>query len=89
VTLEELVAAIPELQTWTLAEQIRVFAWYLQRQQGMDYFQPADIAACFATLHMTPPSSVSPFLQQMLKSQPKQALRTPKGYSLERKLTDT
>jgi hypothetical protein len=81
--LAEFIPTVSGFSKWSHADKIRLFAWFLHSKRGRDRFKAADITACYAELHMTPPSSVSPFLTQMEKGKSKEVLRNAKGYALE------
>ncbi len=87
--LHDLVARIPGFSGWSHAERIRLFAWYLHADAGRDRFTAGDIASCYAELSLAPPSSISPFLHSMEVRKPKQLLRDPRGYYLERSVHQT
>lgn len=88
MTLEEFVQQIPGFNGWNYAEKIRAFAWYVQTYRGKAHFQPADVGRCFTELGLERPASIGPFFQAMMKSKPKQLLKSAKGYSLERRLKE-
>jgi hypothetical protein len=54
VTLQELGTAIPNLSTWSHADRIRLFAWFVHTQERRDIFTQSDIRRCYETLHFAP-----------------------------------
>jgi hypothetical protein len=88
VTLEEFAQQIPDFNRWSFAQKIRAFAWYVQTQGGKAHFQPADVSECFNKLGLERPSAVGPFFTNMMRSKPKQLLKSSKGYALERRVKE-
>jgi hypothetical protein len=88
VEITELYKNISGLATWNHAEKIKLFAWHLHAHREKESFTAGEISLCYESLHLAPPSSVSPFISAMLDRKPPQALRTVSGYKLVRELRD-
>jgi hypothetical protein len=88
VTVEEAVARVPEFNGWNHAERIRFLMWYLHTQRKQEYVRPGDVRSCLAELRIDGPASYSPFFHAMVSRKPKEALRTSKGYQLERRVRE-
>jgi hypothetical protein len=88
VDLQELVSQIDSFLTWSHADKIRFFAWYLHYHRGLDVFAPVDLTKCFRDLHLQAPSSVHPFLASMERRKPKEILKRRGGYCLERSIRE-
>jgi hypothetical protein len=89
VNLEELVNSISGFSSWSHADTISFFAWFVQSKRAKDRFMPADIKACYSELGMNEPSAIQPFLVAMEKRKPKAVLRDSRGYSLEKRVRDS
>ena len=86
-SLNSLVNGTPGFGTWSHADKIRLFAWFLHANGKQERFTSIHIRACFEQLKMAPPASISPFLNQMEKAKPKPTvLRDRKGFYLERSI---
>jgi hypothetical protein len=88
MNLEEIVNGIPSFSSWTDADKIRFFAWFLHSKRGRDRFSAADIRACYEELSLQQPTNVNPYLAQMLNRKPREVLRDNRGYVLEKRLRD-
>ncbi len=86
--LQDLVRSIGRFDSWSHAEKIRFFAWFIHSQRGKDRFNAADIKSCYDGLHIEEPSNISPFLSQMEKRKPKEAIKDSRGYYLARHVRD-
>jgi hypothetical protein len=65
MALSDYARTIDGFDTWSHAEKIRFFAWFLHSKSGMTDFASSDIKACFAELSVGTPSSISAFLGEM------------------------
>ena len=88
MNLEECVNGIPGFMSWKDADKIRFFAWFLESNRGRDRFTAADIRACYEELSLQQPSSVNPYLAQMLNRKLREVLRDNRGFFLERRLRE-
>lgn len=88
MTLKESVSRLLDFSSWSYADQIRYFCWYLHAQKKQDTLQPADVRNCFDELRMEPPANVNRYFGAMTERSPKELLKDKKGYRLERKLSD-
>ena len=86
--LKDFVSRVPEYSGWNHAEKIKFFAWFLHTLEAKPYVNGADIAVCYSTLHDEQPSSIAPFLSNMEKKTPKEAIKESRGYSLVKKVRD-
>jgi len=86
--LDELCRTITEFSVWNHADKIKLFAWYLHTYRQQEFFKPAQIDGCFEELKVAPPSLVGPFLTAMVARRPPEALKSAKGYCLERRIRD-
>jgi hypothetical protein len=87
--LQVLVNGIEGFNEWNHAKKIRFFAWYIHAQQGRDRFNAGDIKSCYDLLHLEKPSNISPFLSEMEKRKPKEALKDGRGYYLVKTVRDS
>ena len=85
--LEALVARIDGFSEWSHAEKIRFLAWYALKC-GKREFTQADIRRCYEDLHLSPPTSFGSFISAMTGRNPKEAIRTPTGFVLERRVRE-
>jgi len=81
--VRELCNSIPEFSTWTDADRIRLFAWFLHTYGGLGSFTVEDIRGCYASLTLAPPSSISPFLRAMATRKPPELMKNSQGFVLE------
>lgn len=65
MVLDEIVNRISGFSSWTDADKIRFFAWFLHSKRGRDRFTAADIRACYEEISLQQPSDVNPYLAQM------------------------
>jgi hypothetical protein len=86
--LKALVDSVSGFASWTHAEKIKFFAWFLHTYRKKERVTGTDVGACYAVLHDEPPSSISPFLGNMEKKNPKEAMRDGDGYYLVKKVRD-
>lgn len=82
-TLADHVRGISEFNDLGWTDKIRFFAWYVQDVEGKEFFEQADITACFKTLGMERPSSLGPYMSSLTSKSPPDLMRTRKGYHLE------
>jgi hypothetical protein len=80
--LQSIVKRVDGFADWNHADRIRFLGWWLHTHGGKEHFQPTDITACHATLHLEAPS-VHPFLRSLVDQ--KQLLKSSAGYRLEMK----
>lgn len=78
--LADLKKATPGLSDKSHAEKIKLFAWYLHAQKQKSHFQPAEIKACYDSLHLTPPQSFGGYVKNLVDS--KELLKNASGYRL-------
>jgi hypothetical protein len=88
MTLEELVNSTSGFTSYSDADKIRFFAWFLHSKRGKERFQPSDIRGCYDELDLQQPSSISSFLFSMNRRKPKQVLHNRSGYALEKRVRD-
>jgi hypothetical protein len=86
--LQDFVSRVPEFSKWNHAEKIKFFAWFLHVYEKKERVTGSDIGACYDALHDEQPSSISPFLSNMEKKKPKEAIRDGSGYYLVKKVRD-
>lgn len=86
--LKSLVQSIPDFDAWNHAKKIKFFAWYLHSQRGVERVSAADIGGFFDQLHIPKPSNITPFLAQMEKKNPKEAMKDSRGYYLAKSVRD-
>jgi hypothetical protein len=87
--LEELVAQLPDLSTWSHTDLVKLFAWHLHTAKQSENFEVNDIKNCYESLNIELPVSVNSVLQGLEKKKPKEVLRSSKGYRLEKRVRDT
>ena len=88
MTLEEVVARVPEFNTWKHADRIRFFMWFLHTERRQEYIRPADVKKCFDELRLQGPANHNSFFNAMTTRKPKEALSSAKGYRLERRVEE-
>jgi hypothetical protein len=88
VKIEELVNGIDGFASWSDADRIRLFSWFLHAKKGIERFTSAQIRSCYIELGLQQPSAISPFLSAMEKRRPKQLLKDKRGFSLEKRIRD-
>lgn len=88
MTLADLARAVTNFDGLQHVERIKLFAWYLHTHNDMEFFQPSDIARCYAEVHLGGPKNISQQLSQLLRKKPPQILRTRSGYRLEKRPRD-
>jgi hypothetical protein len=86
--LKDFVSRVPEYSGWNHAEKIKFFTWFLHTFETKPFVNGSDVAVCYDTLHDEQPSSIAPFLSNMEKKTPKEAIKDSKGYSLVKKVRD-
>lgn len=84
--LADIKKATPAFTTKAHAEKIKIFAWYLHTQRQKSYFQPADIKACYNSLHLVPPQSFGGYFKNLVRS--KELLKNTSGYCLSARARD-
>ena len=82
-SLRAFLQSIPAFDSWSHAEKIRFFGWFIHAKRGEDRFSSRAINGCYYELHIHPPN-VSQFLSDMEKRSPKEAMRDSRGYYLHR-----
>lgn len=83
IALTDHVRRVDRFNDLNYTDKIRFFAWYVQDVEGKEFFEQADITACFKTLGMERPSSLGPFMASLSTRTPPEFLRSRKGYQLE------
>lgn len=86
--LADFVDRIPGFSSFSHADKIRIFAWFIHSMRNQDRFKPADIRSCYEGLSLDQPTDVNPFLAQMLSRRPREVLRDNGGYALEKRVRD-
>lgn len=86
--LDEFARGLNNFSSWSHADKIELFAWYLHTHRQTADFTATDIKQCYEELHLALPSSIGPFINAMEKRKPKEVLRTGAGYRLERRVRD-
>jgi hypothetical protein len=82
-TLAEHVRGIPGFNDLGYTDKIRYFAWYVHNMAAKEFFEQADITACFKILGMERPNSLGPYINSLASRTPPELLRSRKGYQLE------
>jgi hypothetical protein len=86
--LVDLVNEISVFNTWSHAEKIKFFVWYLHVYQGKERVIPSDIRACYDGINIEKPSNVNPYLSSLENQKPKSILKDSKGYYLAKQVRD-
>lgn len=87
--LRDIVKSIQGFEGWNHVKKIKFFTWFLHTQKSKDRVGATDIKACYDKLHLEPPSNIGPFLSDLTKKSPKQALKDSRGYHLVKSVRDT
>ncbi|HVV82091.1 MAG TPA: hypothetical protein VHE35_03385 [Kofleriaceae bacterium] len=82
-TLDDYVRRIPGFTDLGHTDKIRFFAWYVHDVEGKEFFEQADITACFKKLGMERPGSLGSYMASLASRTPPEVLRGRKGYQLE------
>jgi hypothetical protein len=86
--LGDLVRRIPEYASWNHAEKIKFFAWFLHTHQNKERVTGSDVGRCYDALHEERPTGIQPFLHQMERKSPKEAIRDAAGFRLVKNVRD-
>jgi hypothetical protein len=86
--LATIVEDIADFSQWNHAQKIRFFAWFLHSKNNLGRFSSSHIKDCYDSLHLEKPSSISPFLTEMEKRKPKEAMKDTNGYYLAKHVRD-
>lgn len=62
--------------------KIKLFAWFLQREEGVDRFTAADLRACYVAVDSLVPD-LSIYLPRLAAKKPPELLKDSRGYHLE------
>lgn len=62
--------------------KIKLFAWFLQREEGADRFTAADIRSCYVAVDCQVPD-LSIYLPRLARKKPPELLKDSRGYHLE------
>ena len=81
--LRDIIPSVDGFASWSHADKIKLFAWFLHTHKNQIHFTAAQIEKCFLELNVSPPSLVAPFLFAMERRTPKEALKDASGYRLE------
>jgi hypothetical protein len=81
VSLNEFVKNVAGFNSWSHADKIRFFAWFVHHHKGQDRFSSSDIKGCYDLLHLEKPN-ISQFLSEMERRRPKEAIKDSRGYYL-------
>lgn len=81
--LSSLVNGIKDFGAWSHAKKMALFGWYIHNYKNKQRFGPADIRACYDSLHLEKPSDVNPYLHRLAnKKANKELLKDKRGYYL-------
>jgi hypothetical protein len=86
VELNEFIGSIDGFLGWQHVDKIKLFAWFLHAHRQMRRVSGTDIRDCFKDTGIAPPTSISPFLNDLTKRKPPLLLRDSGGFYLERTL---
>lgn len=79
--LGAITANIPDFHNWNHVKKVKLFAWFLHAE-GKEYFSSTDIRLAYEKLHLDKPANITSLLDQLSEKNPKELLKTAKGYSL-------
>lgn len=79
--LTEFVRRVRGFDALSQPEKVKLFAWYLHTQQGMERFEHAAIKKCYDTLHADC-AGLSKNLQRLAERRPAELLKDRQGYRL-------
>lgn len=82
MTLDEFVRRVDGFDGLGPTDKLRLFAWFLQRQQGMERFQISDLANCFDEIHVNKPANINQLATQLVGKdllKDRQGLRSAKS----------
>jgi hypothetical protein len=88
VTLVDLISKIPNFDSWTYTDKIKVFGWYLHEYEEVERFAPSQIMGCFENASLEHPANVNSILTNLLGKKPKEILKDRRGYYLEKRIKD-
>ncbi|MBI3944670.1 MAG: hypothetical protein HY321_02020 [Armatimonadetes bacterium] len=86
--LREMATGIPGFGTWSHADMIKLFAWFLHSQRGRDRFSQGDIRGCYDEIHLQKPANMSACVSRLRDRKPSIVLQDKHGYYLERRVRE-
>jgi hypothetical protein len=86
--LEQLVKSIDGFDSWSHAEKIRFFAWFIHSKKDQDRFDPSALRHCYEEIDIEKPSNINPYIATLEKKKPKDILRDSRGLYLPRHVKD-
>lgn len=86
MTISELVEGIPDFDTWTHADRIRLLAWFIHRYENSARFHVGDVRQHYDMLSMAPPANWTRTFESLRQS--KTLLKDTGGHYLERRVRD-
>lgn len=86
--LNEFIQEIDGFGAWQFVDKIKLFAWFLHTHEKQSRFSGTDIRNCFTSTGSAPPSSIGPFLTDLMRRKPPQVLKEGGGFYLERSVRE-
>ena len=68
--------------------KIKVFAWHLHANEGLERFSQREIRLAYESLHLQQPSNIGVYLSALEQKKPKQLLRDGRGFYLPKQIRD-
>lgn len=87
-SLPEWIRGVPNFDSWTHTQRIRLFGWFIHVHLGRDRFSTGDIRNCYTQLHAETPGNISQLLANLANQNPREVLKDGRGHYLERKLRE-
>jgi hypothetical protein len=81
--LTELVGQVDDFDNLAPREKIRLFAWHLHANKGVEVFDNAAIRACYEELYLAVPN-IAMYLPRFAEAKPPDLVKVKGGYKLER-----
>ena len=80
--LHSLIEQIPDFESDSPREKIKVLAWWLHAHGGKELFSAPEIRECFRRLHVDEPPAIATYLMRMAEG--KELLKEKGQYKLAR-----
>lgn len=84
--LRDFVRTIKGFSEFPQTDKIKLFAWFLDTYRNQTRFETKDITACFDSLGLAKPSSISAFLAALVNKKPPELLKNKSSYRLENRV---
>ena len=80
MSLTDFSKQIPSFSTFSHAEKVKHFGWFLLNIKGQDTFRVAEIRNCYETLHFDVPANLSRSIDALTEKSPPELLKKSGGH---------